>query len=78
MPSCPGCGEAVAYAELSSHVRTCKWIWSEAPQHESLHVDHLVREIRRLEWRVHRTTDSEPISEGADDEGGPGSSDRRE
>ena len=57
MPSCPGCGEVVAYAELSSHVATCKWVWSDDPADESNRSDALAVRIRQLEWRLFQSSE---------------------
>ena len=57
MPSCPGCGEVVVYAELSSHVATCKWVWSDDPAGESNRSDALAVRIRQLEWRLFQSSE---------------------
>lgn len=45
----------VSYAELSSHVRTCKWIWSEKPECESSRSDVMAVQLRQLERRTVET-----------------------
>ena len=65
MPSCPGCGEVVAYTELSSHVATCKWVWSNDPAGESNRSDALAVRIRQLEWRLFQSSEEvTPVSPG--------------
>lgn len=45
MPLCPGCNRSVPYHELQSHVRLCKWLWSDAPERESRWNDQLAERL---------------------------------
>ena len=65
MPSCPGCGKEVAYADLPSHVYTCKWVWSDDPADESNRSDALAARIRQLERQLSESSEAHaPTGQG--------------